>query len=53
MMGFDPGEIEYLAEAGRFLGQLDPEMIDQRGEPPERFAREFEPPPGAAAEAAG
>ncbi|MCI0634933.1 MAG: DUF362 domain-containing protein [Actinobacteria bacterium] len=53
MMGFDPERIEYLAEAGRFLGQLDLEMIDQRGEPPERYTRAFEPPPGAAAEAAG
>ena len=53
MMGFDPGEIGYLAEAGRFLGQLELDRIEQRGEPFERFAHPFEPPPGAAAEAAG
>ena len=45
MMGFDPERIDYLAEAGRFLGQLNPELIDQRGEPPERLTRSFEPPP--------
>ena len=53
MMGFDPRQVGYLAEAGRFLGQVELDEIDQRGEPFERFAHPFEPPPGAAAEAAG
>jgi uncharacterized protein (DUF362 family) len=45
LMGFDPGRIPYIAEAGRFLGQADPERIVQRGEDPERFARRFVRPP--------
>jgi uncharacterized protein (DUF362 family) len=53
LMGFDPERLGYLVEAGRFLGQGDLEQIDLRGEPIERYARTFEPPPGAAARAAG
>jgi uncharacterized protein (DUF362 family) len=45
LMGFDPARIPYLAEAGRFLGQGDPERIEQRGEDPERHRRTFTPPP--------
>jgi uncharacterized protein (DUF362 family) len=45
LMGFDPARILYLAEAGRFLGQGDPERIEQRGEDPERHRHTFTPPP--------
>ena len=33
-------------QAGRFLGQARSELIDQRGEDPERLARSFRPAPG-------
>jgi uncharacterized protein (DUF362 family) len=46
LMGFDPERIDYIAEAGRFLGQTDPDRIEQRGETPERLTRTFRPPPG-------
>ena len=46
LMGFDPERIEYIAEAGRFLGQTDPDRIEQRGESPEPLTRRFRPPPG-------
>lgn len=45
LMGFDPEEIPYLSEAGRFLGQADPSRMDQRGEDPGRLTRAFSPPP--------
>jgi uncharacterized protein (DUF362 family) len=35
LMGIDPQRVGYLEEAGRFLGQLTPELIDQIGEEPE------------------
>jgi uncharacterized protein (DUF362 family) len=46
LMGFDPERIGYIAEAGRFLGQTDPDRIEQRGESPDRLTRAFRPPPG-------
>jgi uncharacterized protein (DUF362 family) len=46
MMGFDPTQIAYLHEAGRFLGQGDLEHIIQRGEDPSLYARSFVPAPG-------
>jgi uncharacterized protein (DUF362 family) len=46
VMGMDPEKIEYLMEAGRFLGQADSEQIEQRGEDPERLATQFAPAPG-------
>jgi uncharacterized protein (DUF362 family) len=46
LMGFDPERIDYIAEAGRFLGQTDPDRIEERGESPERLTRTFRPPPG-------
>jgi uncharacterized protein (DUF362 family) len=46
LMGFDPERIDYIAEAGRFLGQTDPDRIEQRGESPEPLTRTFRPPPG-------
>ncbi|HET9312083.1 MAG TPA: DUF362 domain-containing protein, partial [Actinomycetota bacterium] len=45
LMGVDPASIAYLAEAGRFLGQIDRDMIDDRGEEPERAVRPFVPAP--------
>jgi uncharacterized protein (DUF362 family) len=45
LMGFDPERIPYITEAGRFLGQTDRGRIEQRGEDPDRLARQFSPPP--------
>ncbi|HEX6264246.1 MAG TPA: DUF362 domain-containing protein [Actinomycetota bacterium] len=45
LMGFDPEQIAYLAEASRFLGQADPARIEQRGEDPGHLTRAFSPPP--------
>jgi uncharacterized protein (DUF362 family) len=41
VMGLRPERINYLAEAGRFLGHLDPARIPMRGEPLERFVTPF------------
>lgn len=38
VIGFDAAKLPYLEAAGRFLGDLEPRRIDQRGERPERFA---------------
>jgi uncharacterized protein (DUF362 family) len=45
LMGMDPEKVEYLMEAGRFLGQARSELIEQRGEDPERLATRFRPAP--------
>jgi hypothetical protein len=42
VMTVDPNRVGYLEQAGRFLGQLTPELIDQLGEDPEREAVPFE-----------
>jgi uncharacterized protein (DUF362 family) len=42
MIGIDPTRLEYLSEAGRFLGNLDPRRIELRGEALARFATEFD-----------
>ena len=42
VMEINPGRVFYLAEAARFLGQGDPELITQVGEDPEREAVPFE-----------
>jgi uncharacterized protein (DUF362 family) len=42
LMGIDPERVGYLSEAGRFLGQLTPELIDQLGEDPQSEAIDFE-----------
>ena len=42
MMGFDPGKIPYLAQAGRFLRGLRPQDVIIRGERPARFAAQFD-----------
>jgi uncharacterized protein (DUF362 family) len=46
LMGMDPEKVGYLMEAGRFLGQARAELIEQRGEDPERLAKRFAPAPG-------
>ena len=46
LMGIDPEKVGYLMEAGRFLGQARSELIEQRGEDPERLAQRFAPAPG-------
>ena len=46
MMGMDPEKVGYLMEAGRFLGQSRSELIEQRGEDPERLTKPFAPAPG-------
>jgi uncharacterized protein (DUF362 family) len=53
LMGFDPEQILYLSEAGRFLGQADRSRIEQRGEDPERLASSFAPPPRGSGVTAG
>ena len=42
VMGIDPERVGYLEEAGRFLGQLTPDLIEQWEEDPEREAVPFE-----------
>ncbi|MCA1563036.1 MAG: DUF362 domain-containing protein [Acidobacteria bacterium] len=42
IIGLDPARMPYLAEAGRFLGNLDNSRIQQRGEPITRFATTFD-----------
>ena len=46
LMGMDPEKVGYLMEAGRFLGQARSELIEQRGEDPDRLAKRFAPAPG-------
>jgi hypothetical protein len=41
-MGLDPAGIWHVSEAGRFLGQSDPEQIEQIGEDPERSMTSFD-----------
>ena len=45
LMGMDPEKVDYLMEAGRFLGQARSELIEQRGEDPEKLATRFRPAP--------
>jgi uncharacterized protein (DUF362 family) len=42
LMGVDPERVDYLREAGRFLGQVHLEDIEQRGEDPEADEVPFE-----------
>jgi uncharacterized protein (DUF362 family) len=46
IMGFEPDELTYLSEAGRFLGQGDRDRIALRGEDPSRLATTLVPAPG-------
>jgi uncharacterized protein (DUF362 family) len=41
LMTIDPRRIRHLAEAGRFLGNLAEERIDQLGEPIDRLRQDF------------
>jgi uncharacterized protein (DUF362 family) len=45
LMGFDASTIPYLAEAGRFLGQLDADLIRNDGEEPASLTTSFERAP--------
>ena len=42
VIGLDPVRLAYLAEGGRFLGNLDERRIEQRAEPVSRFATTFD-----------
>ena len=42
LIGFEPTKIAYLAEAGKFLGNLDLARIDQRAENVSRYQTRFE-----------
>jgi uncharacterized protein (DUF362 family) len=42
VIGLDPSRLPYLAEAGRFLGNLDERRIEQRGESVSRFTTTFD-----------
>jgi uncharacterized protein (DUF362 family) len=42
VIGLDPGKIDYLRSASRFLGLTDSSLIDQRGESPARYATRFD-----------
>jgi uncharacterized protein (DUF362 family) len=42
VIGLDPERLPYLAEAGRFLGNIDPARLEQRGERLDRYAAEFD-----------
>jgi uncharacterized protein (DUF362 family) len=53
IMGIDPGEVAYLSEAARFLGQGDPERIQVRGEDLSQLETSLEPAPGFEGAATG
>jgi uncharacterized protein (DUF362 family) len=42
VIGLDPERLPYQAEAGQFLGNIDPRRIEQRGERIDRYAAEFD-----------
>jgi uncharacterized protein (DUF362 family) len=42
MIGLDPGKMPYLRVAGRFLGNIAEEHIEQRGENPVRYRAKFD-----------
>ncbi len=42
LMGVDPARVDYLIEAGRYMGQADLERISQEGEDPEADEVPFE-----------
>lgn len=41
IIGFEPARLDYLDKAADFLGNLDPQHIDQRGERIARYATHF------------
>jgi uncharacterized protein (DUF362 family) len=42
IIGLDPDKLAYLGPAGQFLGNITERRIEQRGEPPSRYATRFE-----------
>jgi uncharacterized protein (DUF362 family) len=42
VIGLDPDKLAYLHEASRYLGNLDEARIRQVGEPPSRYATQFD-----------
>ena len=42
VIGLNPDKLEYLSQAGRFLGNIDDRAIAQRGEPWSRYATTFD-----------
>jgi uncharacterized protein (DUF362 family) len=42
VIGLDPRKLGYIDAAGRFLGNLDEQRIDQRGERVARYATRFD-----------
>ena len=42
IIGLDPQKIGYLKPAGQFLGNLDDDRIEHRGELPSRYATQFD-----------
>jgi hypothetical protein len=40
-MTIDPRQVRHLAEAGRFLGNVAEQRIDQVGEPIDRLRQDF------------
>ena len=42
IIGLEPMKLRYLRDAARYLGNVAPERIDQRGEEPSRFESRFE-----------
>jgi uncharacterized protein (DUF362 family) len=42
IIGLDPRQMPYLAEASKYLGNIDERRIEQRGEPAGRFATSFD-----------
>jgi hypothetical protein len=42
VMGLEPTRVPYLAQAGEFLGNVELERVEQRGEDPERLRQEYE-----------
>ena len=53
LMGIDPERVGYLFDAGRFLGQIHPELIRQVGEDPGPLATPFRADPLVRRAAAG
>jgi uncharacterized protein (DUF362 family) len=42
LMGIEPARIWYITQASRFLGNMDDDVIDQRGEAITNFAQTYE-----------
>jgi uncharacterized protein (DUF362 family) len=42
IIGLNPRRMPYLAEASKFLGNIEEARLEHRGEPPDRFATSFD-----------